>query len=157
MCEPHCLTLADLLLGALPDGGLPPVVRAVGGQQREALLRGGQRERGLAVGEVRIAQAVLRVGRRRIRLGVQREERNGVLVLAGLQPLVTRQVHHALGKQVGVRIALAGRVKQLRGLGMPPGSSTIDQNSRVAFAFGVTCAFGSAGSLSSVSSSQLTI
>jgi hypothetical protein len=42
-------------------------------------------------------------------------------------------------------------------LAMPEGSSTSDQNSRVAFAFGVTWAFGSAGSLSSVSASQLTI
>jgi len=68
-----CFKFRDLLLGGLLEPILEISVVLISRQQLEALLLRGKGEIVLTGGQISIAQAVLRVGGRRIRFGVQLE------------------------------------------------------------------------------------
>src|SRR6185369_15931488 len=91
--------LRDLLLRAFADPLLEPLVDRICGQQRERLF--GRRERAfvVAVGQVAVAETVLGVGRGRMRLGVQREQRDRVLRALVLERLVASKIQCGLGKE----------------------------------------------------------
>ena len=68
-----CLQFRDLLFGCLFQPILKISIVLVRGKQLQAPLFGGESEIVLPGGKISIAQAILRIGRRGIRFGVQLE------------------------------------------------------------------------------------